>query len=136
MNGLLLRRLGSADGTVTIAFWFITSVGVGAGLMAWPDWRPILPEFWPHIAVLGVAGAAGQALLTAAFRRASAAVIAPFDYVHMIWALLYGFWFWNYLPGWRVVVGASIVVVSGLIILFRENRLRTRTRKDLELPQL
>jgi drug/metabolite transporter (DMT)-like permease len=33
-SALLLRRLGHRDGTVTIAFWFVTLVGLGAGVMA------------------------------------------------------------------------------------------------------
>jgi len=126
VSGLLLRRLGSADSTVTIAFWFVVLVGAGSGLLTWPGWKPIQAAHWPLIAVLGVSGAVGQALLTAAFRRASAAVVAPFDYTHMIWALLYGVWFWNYLPGWRVWVGASVVMLSGIFILLREHRLQAR----------
>ena len=132
ISSLLLRRLGAADGTVTIAFWFVALVGAGAGLLAWPDWKPILASHWPLIAVLGVSGAAGQALLTAAFRRASVAVVAPFDYTHMIWALVYGVWFWGYLPGWRVWIGASIVILSGLFILFRERRLRLHSTLPYE----
>lgn len=78
--------------------------------------------------VLGLSGALGQVLLTAAFRRASAAIIAPLDYTHMIWAVVYGLAFWGYLPGWRVWLGAGVIMASGLFILLRENRLqRMRT---------
>lgn len=125
-SSLLLRRLGSRDGTVTIAFWFVAIVCAGSAVLAIPQWRPIAVEHWPHIVLLGLTGACGQALLTAAFRRASVAVVAPFDYTHMIWAVVYGLAFWDYLPGWRVWVGAAIIVLSGLYILLREGRLNLR----------
>jgi len=72
--------------------------------------------------VLGITGASGQVLLTAAFRLASAAVVAPFDYCHMIWALIYGYIFWGYLPGVQTWIGSAILIASGLFILYREKR--------------
>jgi drug/metabolite transporter (DMT)-like permease len=119
---LLLRRIGEKDGSVTIAFWFTALVGAGAGLAAIAGWRPIEPAHWPLVALLGVSGTLGQVLLTAAFRRASAAVVAPFDYTHMVWAVLYGYLIWGFLPSGRTWLGAGIVVASGLFVLYRERR--------------
>ena len=34
--------------------------------------------------------------------------------------------FWGYLPGWRVWIGSGIIILSGLFILYRENRLRLK----------
>jgi len=121
-SSLLLRRLGSRDGTVTIAFWFVAVVCVGSALLAIPQWKPVSVEHWPQLLILGFSGTVAQVLLTAAFRRAPVAVVAPFDYTHMIWAVLYGFMFWEYLPGWRVWIGAGVIMLSGLFILFREHR--------------
>lgn len=119
---LLLRRLGHKDGAVTIAFWFVALVGTGAGLLAIPSWQPLRSSDWPLLLVLGITGASGQVLLTAAFRLASAAVVAPFDYCHMIWALIYGYVFWGYLPGLQTWIGSAILIASGLFILYREKR--------------
>jgi drug/metabolite transporter (DMT)-like permease len=123
---LLLRRLGSRDGTVTIAFWFVTIVGAISGILAIPQWKPLSTDDWLPLLVLGISGAAGQVLLTAAFRRASAAIVAPLDYTHMIWAVVYGLTIWGYLPGWRVWIGAAVIVLSGMFIIYRENRLRLK----------
>lgn len=125
-TSLLLRRLGSRDGTVTIAFWFVTIVGIIAGFLSIPQWKPVSMEHWKPLLVLGVSGAGGQLLLTAAFRRASVAVVAPLDYTHMIWAVVYGLAFWGYLPGMRVWIGAAVIIASGLFIFLRENRQRAR----------
>lgn len=124
---ILLRKLGSADRTLTIAFWFVFLVGAGAGLAALPDWQPVSwSRDWHWILILGLSGTLGQVLLTAAFRRASAAVVAPFDYVHLVWAVIYGWWFWSYLPDSRTWLGAAVIIASGLFVLLRERQLSRR----------
>ena len=132
ISTLLLRKLGSRDGTVTIAFWFLFISGLGSAVVAIPRWQTVEAAHWPLILLFGAVGALGQLLLTAAFRRASAAVIAPLDYTHMIWALVYGLAFWGYLPGPRVWVGSAIIILSGLFIIYRENRLRLRQLRALK----
>lgn len=133
-SSLLLRRLGERDATVTIAFWFVAVVCAGSALAAWPSWRAIDPSHWPQILTVGITGACGQALLTAAFRRASVAVVAPFDYTHMVWAVVYGLAFWGYLPGWRVWAGSAIIVAAGLFILLREHRSERRRQRQVDVP--
>jgi drug/metabolite transporter (DMT)-like permease len=129
-TSLLLRSLGGRDGTVTIAFWFVTIVGVVAGILAIPQWKPLSTEHWLPLLVLAVSGAGGQVLLTAAFRRASVAIVAPLDYTHMIWAVVYGLFIWGYLPGVQVWAGAGIIMLSGLFILYRENRARLKQLRE------
>lgn len=121
---LLLRRMGHHDSTVAIAFWFIALVGVGAGLFAIPNWTAIKWDHWPWLVLLGVTGTFGQLLVTGAFKRATVAVIAPLDYTHMIWAVIYGYLFWGHLPGSSTWLGTAVIVCSGLFIIFREHRVR------------
>lgn len=125
---LLLRRMGHHDSTVAIAFWFIALVGVGAGLLSMASWKPLQWEHWPWILLLGITGTVGQLMLTAAFQRASVAVIAPVDYTHMIWAVLYGYIFWGHLPGINTWIGTAVIVTSGLYIIFREHRINKRRK--------
>ncbi len=131
---LLVRRLGEKDGSVTIAFWFTAMVGVGAGLAALPGWETVDRGHWGLVAIMGVTGTLGQVLLTAAFRRASAAVIAPFDSTHMIWAVLYSYLIWDFLPSGRTWIGAGIVVASGLFVLYREQRALRAGRRAIDAP--
>ena len=123
---LLLRRMGHHDSTVAIAFWFIALVGVGAGLLSVLNWKPIQLEHWPWLVLLGVTGTFGQLMLTGAFKRASVAVIAPLDYTHMIWAVIYGYVFWGHLPGVSTWAGTAVIVSSGLFIIFREHSIKRR----------
>ncbi len=123
---LLVRALGRQEESLTIAFWFTALVGLGSAPFAWAVWLPLQSRHWPWFVVLGVTGTLGQVLLTAAFRRASAAVVAPYDYTHMVWAVLYGWLVWGHLPATTTWLGAGIITASGLFILYREHRLRRR----------
>jgi drug/metabolite transporter (DMT)-like permease len=42
--------------------------------------------------------------------------------------MIYGLAFWGYVPGWRVLVGAAVIVLAGLFILLREGRSSARPR--------
>jgi len=123
---LLLRRMGHHDSTVAIAFWFIALVGIGAGAFSILSWKPMQWEHWPWLVVLGLTGTFGQLMLTGAFKRAPVAVIAPIDYTHMIWAVIFGYIFWGHLPGMTTWMGTSVIVASGLYIIFREHRIKQR----------
>ena len=123
---LLLRRMGHHDSTVAIAFWFIALVGIGAGLLSVLTWKPIQWQHWPWMVLLGLSGTFGQLMLTGAFRRAPVAVIAPLDYTHMIWAVIFGYLFWGHLPGVNIWIGTAVIISSGLYIIFREHRLKKR----------
>jgi drug/metabolite transporter (DMT)-like permease len=133
---LLLRSLGRQEHSITIAFWFTALVGAGAAIFALQNWQPLLLRHWPWLLALAISGTCGQVLLTAAFRRASAAVIAPYDYLHMIWAVLFGFLFWGDLPGTRVWTGSAVIVGAGLYILLREKQLKKQSAVPLSNPDL
>lgn len=125
-TALLLRRMGHHDSTVAIAFWFVALVGLGAGLFSILSWKPLQWHHWPWLVLLGLTGTFGQLMLTGAFKRASVAVIAPLDYTHMIWAVIYGYIFWGHLPGISTWIGTAVIVGSGLYIIFREHRIKQR----------
>ena len=124
---LMVRALGREEHSLTIAFWFTILCGAFGALFMPGRWVPLVWEHWPWILILGVTGTLGQVALIAAFRRASAGVIAPLDYTAMLWAVLYGWWFWGELPASRTWVGAAIIIASGLFIIHRE-RLAARRR--------
>lgn len=129
---LMVRALGREEHSLTIAFWFTALCGGLGALMMPGRWVPLDPAHWPWIGVLGLTGTLGQVALVAAFRRASAGVIAPLDYTAMVWAVLYGWWIWGELPDQRTWIGSAIIIVSGLVVIFRESRLARRRRRNGE----
>ena len=99
----------------------------------------IAPLFWvtPSLgdlglfALAGLFGSVGVMCLTHAFRLGPAAVVSPFEYSALIWATLLGFLLWGELPDAFTLIGAGIVISSGLYIIYRETIKVGKARSQL-----
>jgi drug/metabolite transporter (DMT)-like permease len=120
VSALLMRILGRTESTVTMTFWFVTLVSVLSLTFSLPNWVPIIWTDWPWLLTVGVCGALGQYLITEAFRSAQPSVVAPFEYTAMLWGLGFDFVLWSALPGTMTMLGASVVIGSGLYLLRQE----------------
>ena len=74
------------------------------------------------ILFIGVLGSLGIISLIAAYRIGSPLINAPAEYVHLIFAVILGFLIFNELPDFYSFMGIILIVVSGIYIVFRENR--------------
>ncbi len=121
--GAVLTRMARFDSVETSLVW---TIGIGtivtSGFLPL-FWIPVAPEHVWGFCVIGILGAAGQALLIRAFTLAEAAAIAPFGYTGLIWAGLWGWLFWGMIPDNWVLTGAAIIVGAGLYIWARESQL-------------
>jgi drug/metabolite transporter (DMT)-like permease len=74
------------------------------------------------LVVLGLLAGIGHWLLIGAFLRAPASLIAPFTYVQMIWATLFGFAVFGQLPDGVSAAGMAVIVASGVALVIHERR--------------
>lgn len=72
--------------------------------------------------VLGIGGGLGQFFITQAYRHAPAAIVAPMTYSATLWSTFLGFIFWSEVPGTHFWIGGTLVIMSGLYIMWREHR--------------
>ncbi len=103
--------------------------GVVALTPVMPFIEPAMPPTWAVAAALFATGffaTIGHMLVIKAHRLAPAAVLAPFQYTQILWMPLLGYIFFNDLPGSHTLLGATIVIASGLYILYRERVHRDR----------
>jgi drug/metabolite transporter (DMT)-like permease len=112
----------------TLAALLVLPTLIAAILTAPPAlavWTPPTDaETWVLFALLGLLGGMGMAFLTQAFRLApSAATVAPFDYTALVWATLAGWLVWGEFPDAFAILGAAVIVASGLFVIHRERRL-------------
>ncbi|MEP6883738.1 MAG: DMT family transporter [Gammaproteobacteria bacterium] len=123
LSALTVRTLGRNNSSLAMVFWYLLMVGVASGMLALGDWRPVPVADWGWLAGIGVSGALGQMWLTDAFRRAPPSVVGPFEYTAILWAFAIDWIFWSAAPSLSLIVGACIVIVSGIVIILDEHRL-------------
>jgi S-adenosylmethionine uptake transporter len=90
--------------------------------------RPSMPEpmTWVWLAMLGLIATFGHLLVVHAFRLASAGLLAPFQYIELVGATAYGWWLFDELPDRFTVLGALVIVGSGLYVFHRERVVQNR----------
>lgn len=126
-SAIAIRRLGATEAVGTTVFWFGASSLVPLGMaMPFVAHAHPLPVF-AAIAGLSLAGGLAQLALTGALRFGPVSLVTPMDYSSLLWASLLGWTLFDQLPSHWTAVGAPIVIAAGLVILWREQRLR-RTR--------
>lgn len=121
---VFLRSMAGDEHAITITFYFSLTFMTCAGLTALQGWPMPTPTQWLLIVFAGVFGVFGQLLMTYAYRHAEASTIAPLDYSNMILAIVLGYVFFEEIPSLSVWIGAPLIVSAGLIILWREYRLK------------
>ena len=85
----------------------------------WPNPEPL---HWLMFAGMGVIGGTGHFLMIKAFEQTEASMIAPFVYTELLWSIAAGAIFFSEIPGIGMLVGAAVIMASGLFILYREQR--------------
>jgi len=119
---LTVRSLGRRNSSMSMVFWYLAAVSVGSGALAISDWHAVDSSDWRWLAGIGITGALGQLWLTDAFRCAPPAVVAPFEYTAILWALGIDWIFWSASPSAGLLLGAAIVVSSGIFVIWDERR--------------
>ncbi|MCP4808821.1 MAG: DMT family transporter [Proteobacteria bacterium] len=118
---LALRALGRTDRPPVIVFWFQVGVFFVAGAVLWAtgDWRVPPSTFWLPLAGVGLFATAGQLMMTAAYRRERAALVAATSYTSPLWGAMVDVAIFATIPGWEVAVGGTLVIAAGLTLVFR-----------------
>jgi drug/metabolite transporter (DMT)-like permease len=137
-----IRRLTATEGSGTIVFYF-TLFATLAGLATAPlgALDPELAWVWPSgsewliVLTIGLMGGCGQILITIAFRCAPVSVVAPFDYMALVYGFILGFMFFAEVPDAYLIIGGATVVASGIYIVHREAVVaRERRRQQAQSP--
>ncbi len=129
---LQVRSLVATEKSSTVVIWFSMTAAV-IGLLTFPfGWAPLAGWQVFYLVMSGICGGVAQVLMTEAYRHASVATVAPFEYTSILFGLVVGYLLFGDLPTIHSIVGGAIVVGSGLMIIWREQRLgieRAKARK-------
>lgn len=125
---IITRRMGTLDRSETTLLW---SAWTGLLLLtALVPFGFIVPSAG-QVALgvgIGLAASTGQYVLILAYRRAAASLLAPFSYVQLLSSTLLGALVFGAVPDGMTLLGASVIIASGLYTIHRE-RVRARERR-------
>lgn len=131
---VFVRKLVQTEGTAAIVFWFsITSAVLALCTLPW-GWAMPSVGVAAMLIMAGLLGGLGQIFLTSSYRYADASLVAPFDYASMILALIIGYFVFDEVPTGTMLLGAGIVILAGVLIIWRERVLglqRAQQRKAM-----
>jgi drug/metabolite transporter (DMT)-like permease len=118
VTGRLLR--GSSD--VTLVFWQAVgalALGVVLAPFGWvmPGWLDLAA-----LALLGLVSTIAHMCVTRSLKLAPASVVAPYQYTFIAWAVVWGWLLFGEVPDAQSVVGAALIVATGLVLLWSEAR--------------
>ena len=104
-------------------FWFSVTATLLSFITLPFGWVFPGPQDLTILIMAGILGGLGQIFLTSSYREADASVVAPFDYASMIFALAIGWFFFSEVPTGTMLFGASLVMLAGVLIIWRERQL-------------
>ena len=120
---ILIRQMTATERNASIMFYFFVATSLLSLFSLFWGWVLPDPETLLLLVLCGFFGGVAQIAMTQAFRLTEASLLAPFDYVNMLWAVIIGIVLFDEYPSQAVIVGGCIVVSAGLFVALRERRL-------------
>ena len=120
------RYLSSTESVASLVFSFNLSVGVISLILLPWYWQTQTLGQYAMLAGLSLVAVSGHFLMTSAFSSTEASLLAPFEYSAVLWALIFDLLIWHVVPSLTTSIGATIIVSSGLYIVYRERLVNAR----------
>ncbi len=83
--------------------------------LAIEQWRPLSARTWTLLLLIGVLYAATQYLIIAAYRRASASELSPFNYTVVVFSGVLGWLMFGNVPGLGALFGTGLICAGGIL---------------------
>lgn len=117
---VIVRKIGRDERSAVLMLYPMMAAFVAMGMILPFVYRPMPAEHFGIVALIAALAFLGGLLVIAAYRRGDAAVVAPMQYSQILWAAVYGLAFFDEWPDEQTLVGAAIIILSGLYIVLRE----------------
>ena len=149
---MMTRKLGMHEKASALTFYIqlafivissIVGLAIGDGRFDTSDSEAIgfllRAWSWPDLAQLqlllfcGVMVSFGGYLISQAYRLGEAAAVAPFEYASLPFALMVGFYLWGDWPDWISFIGSGLIIFSGLLVFYLENRAHKKLRQHAQI---
>ena len=115
------RHLGQTESSFALAVYVIAGpMLLSGGLLSRGEW--VAPDYggWILFLAAGACSVVAWAGIIGGYRRASPAILSPFEYTALIGGGIAGYWIWGEVPDRWDIGGAAIIMASGLVVVYRE----------------
>ena len=128
---VIVRKIGKDERSAVLLLYPMVANFVVMGCMLAFVYRPMPAVHLGGVATMALLGFVGGLLHIAAYRTGSAVVVAPMQYSQLLWAAFYGALVFGEIPNWSTGLGAAIIILSGVYVVFREDRTDVATQRPV-----
>ncbi len=117
---ITIRQLSTTEPVWLIGLYFSISIMVMSFFTLLEGWIfPSLKDFF-LLSMIGILGGLANLWLTQSYKFSEVSLVTPLKYLALLFAIIFGYFFWNEIPTYKTLIGAALVIVSSVIIFRRE----------------
>jgi S-adenosylmethionine uptake transporter len=123
LSTVIARRIGEREPLLAFSLYgSVISMQIFGVATFW-DGEAMIPQGmqWAKLALIAACHVAGSLMTARAFSMTDTALVAPFHYVQLLWGTLFGVVIFSTVPDAWMALGASLIVMSGLFLIYREH---------------
>ncbi len=114
------RKLAATESSYSLSLYITAGPLVVSAFMLPGNYTAPTPDAWMLFIIAGLCSALAWVGIVGGYRRAPPVVLAPFEYTALIGGAIAGYLIWDEVPDQWVIVGGSIIIASGIYIVYRE----------------
>ncbi|MFT7057726.1 MAG: S-adenosylmethionine uptake transporter [Pseudorhodobacter sp.] len=131
LASVIVRKIGQDERSVVLLLYpMLANLAVMACALPLV-YKPMPLEHLAMVGIIAVLGFLAMICVISAYRKAEAVIVAPMQYSQMIWAVIYGFLLFGETPDQMTLIGAGVIIASGIYIVLREGRAKASTHSPV-----
>lgn len=123
LAAIIVRKIGSEERPVVLMLYPMVANFFIMGAILPFVYMPMPIEDLGTSALIALMATLATYLVIYAYRETEAVLVAPMQYSQILWATLFGVLFFNESPSTNTIIGAAIIIGSGVYVLLREARI-------------
>ena len=145
IGSIITFRHLQKESSFAILMSFIVSIGlcgaaVASGLTIFPasldlleqapflfrGWRNVDGQFWLWMAIIAASASLALSMMTRAYQLTKTSYAAIYEYAYIISVGFFSWFFWGEVPGMWSAIGILLIILSGIIIVVAQQKMRAR----------
>jgi len=131
IRDLASRKLPAELPNLLAALIAVIGVFVGALILSiFQEWQPVTTKDVSYLAIASIFLTTGFFGIVAAMRIGEVAIVTPYRYSVLLFAIILGFLLFDEIPDTLTIIGSCVVVATGIYTFQRERRLAAQNARE------